>query len=144
MSAEVLWLVAAGCLAVGEMVTLALILGMFAVGALAAAGVAVAGGGLVFQATAFAGTSAVLVVALRPVARRHLHSPPALATGIDALIGEKGTVVEPVDGETGRVKIKGEVWSARAFPEGRVLPAGTPVRVLRIEGAIAVVTGSEF
>ncbi len=144
MSAEVLWLVVAGFLAVGEMVTLALFLGMFAVGALAAAGVAFAGGGAVAQAAAFVGTSAVLVAALRPVARRHRDSPPALATGVEALVGEKGTVVEPVDGEAGRVKIKGEVWTARVFPEGHVLPVGTPVRVLRIDGAIAVVTSSEF
>jgi membrane protein implicated in regulation of membrane protease activity len=144
MSAEVLWLVVAGVFAVGEMLMLTLFLGVLAVGALAAAGVAFADGGALLQIITFVGTSAVAAAALRPVARRHLQRPPAIATGVDALIGERGTVVEPVGRENGQVKIKGDVWTARVFPEDQVLAVGTPVRVLRIEGAIAVVTSSDF
>jgi membrane protein implicated in regulation of membrane protease activity len=144
VSAEVFWLVAAGVLAVGEMLTLALFLGMFAVGALAAGGVALAGGGSLAQLVAFVGISGVLAATLGPVARRHRNRAPAIATGVDALVGVRGTVVEPIGPDVGQVKIKGEVWSARSFPDGQPLAVGTMVRVLRIEGAIAVVTGSDF
>jgi membrane protein implicated in regulation of membrane protease activity len=143
MSAWVVWLIAAGALAVGEMLTLALVLGLTAGGALVASGVAATGAGAAWQALAFGLVSAALLVGLRPVARRHLLPTPT-ATGIDALLGASGTVVAPIDGGAGgRVRIKGEVWSARAFPDDQALPVGTPVRVLRIDGATAVVHSTE-
>ncbi len=44
----------------------------------------------------------------------------------------------------GQVKIGGEVWSARAYDETQVLAAGTSVDVIKIEGATALVYGSEI
>ncbi|WP_237702730.1 NfeD family protein [Candidatus Protofrankia datiscae] len=134
------WLVIAGVLGVGEMLTLALILGMTALAALVAGAVAGVGGPLSVQLVAFAATSVVLLLGLRPVARRHLHQAPATATGTDALIGVTGVVLEPVNGDgDGRVRIRGEIWSARATIDGQVLEPGTSVRVLRIDGATAIV-----
>jgi len=43
--------------------------------------------------------------------------------------------------DAGRVKLNGEVWSARA-EAGAAIPPGTAVRVARIDGATAVVTQS--
>jgi membrane protein implicated in regulation of membrane protease activity len=48
-------------------------------------------------------------------------------------------VLEQVDGHGGRVKIGGEVWSARSFDTERVLEAGDTARVVRIDGATALV-----
>lgn len=144
VSAWLVWLIAAGALAVGEMLTLALVLGMTSAGALAAAATAAAGAGPTWQVLVFALVSVALLLGLRPVAKRHLQSAPPTATGVDALIGAPATVLAPVDGgDGGRVKIGGEIWSARAFPEGETLPVGTPVRVLRIDGATAVVHSTE-
>ena len=39
----------------------------------------------------------------------------------------------------GRVRIGGEEWSARSYDETLVIPAGTKVDVLQIEGASALV-----
>ncbi|WP_322750750.1 MULTISPECIES: NfeD family protein [unclassified Frankia] len=144
MSAWLWWLVIAGVLGVGEMLTLALILGMTAIAALVAAIVAGVGGGPLAQLAAFAATSVALLLGLRPVARRHLTQSPAVATGIDALIGKVGVVLESVDGADGRVKIGGEVWSARVTMAGQTLEPGTSVRVLRIDGATAVVHPAEL
>ncbi len=132
------WLVIAGILGVGEMLTLSLLLGMTALAALTACVVAGVGGGLLAQLVAFVVTSGALLLGLRPVARRHLHQSPDVATGTDALIGMTGVVLEPVNGD-GRVRIRGEVWSARATIDGQILEPGTSVRVLRIDGATAVV-----
>jgi membrane protein implicated in regulation of membrane protease activity len=144
MSAWVVWLIVAGALGVGEMLTLALVLGMTAAAALVASGVAAAGGGAAWQLLSFSACSAALLLGLRPLARRHLQAGPTIATGIEALIGVTATVLEPVDsGETGRVKIKGEIWSARAYPDGETLAVGSTARVLRIDGAIAVVFSTE-
>jgi membrane protein implicated in regulation of membrane protease activity len=44
-----------------------------------------------------------------------------------------------VDGNGGQVKIGGEVWSARAYDEDRVIEPGTRVEVMEIDGATALV-----
>jgi membrane protein implicated in regulation of membrane protease activity len=76
---------------------------------------------------------------LRPLAHRHLRTPPSLRTGTAALVGARAVVLERVDDAGGRVKIGGEVWSARAFFEGHVIEEGARVEVARIEGATALV-----
>ena len=58
---------------------------------------------------------------------------------VDSLPGETGTVEREVvpDGITGKVRIKGTVWSARS--DGQPIPAGAKVRVVRAEGVHVVV-----
>jgi membrane protein implicated in regulation of membrane protease activity len=139
MSAELVWLIAAGALAVGELLTGGLVLLMFALAALVGGVAALLGADLAWQVVASVVAAGGFTLGLRPVARRHVTQTPAIATGTDALIGAPAVVVEQVDGEDGRVRLKGEIWSARSFPEGSVLEVGSAVRVLRIDGATAVV-----
>jgi membrane protein implicated in regulation of membrane protease activity len=61
-------------------------------------------------------------------------------TGTAALIGSRAVVVERVDGLGGRVKIGGELWTARSYDEDHVLEPGARVEVLKIEGATALVS----
>ncbi|CAO5244052.1 NfeD family protein [Frankia sp. AgKG'84/4] len=138
-----IWVVVAGALFVGELVTLTLVLAMVALAALVGAGVAVLGVDVVWQLVAFAAAAGALGVGLRPVARRHLRGAPALRTGTEALVGERAVVVERVDGDGGRVKIRGEVWSARSYPTTTVLAVGSEAHVLRIDGATAIVHSFE-
>src|SRR5881394_927475 len=63
----------------------------------------------------------------------------ALRTGTAALEGAHAVVLQRVDRDGGRVKIGGEEWSARAFMPDQVLEPGTPVEVVKIEGATALV-----
>jgi membrane protein implicated in regulation of membrane protease activity len=44
------------------------------------------------------------------------------------------------DEGVGCVKIDGEVWTARAYEEDTVIEAGTPVQVIEIRGATALVS----
>jgi membrane protein implicated in regulation of membrane protease activity len=136
----VLWLIAAGVLAVGEIATLGFFLGLVAAGALAAGVVALVGGGLALQWLVFILVAISSVAALRPVARRHLHTPAKLRTGVAALIGKPAVVLERVDAHGGSVKLGGEIWSARAYDEDRVMEPGTRVEVLKIDGATALVS----
>jgi membrane protein implicated in regulation of membrane protease activity len=48
-------------------------------------------------------------------------------------------VVQRVDGQGGRVRIGGEVWSARSYVPDQVFEAGVQVEVAKIEGATALV-----
>lgn len=138
MPAWVIWLIVAALLAVGEVATTALVLGMIAVAAVAAGIVALAGG-VAFQLIAFIVVAVALLAVVRPIARSHLHMPVALRTGTAALVGAHGVVLERVDAHDGRVKIGGEVWSARAYDESQVIEPGASVEVFRIEGATALV-----
>ena len=86
----VIWMIAAGVLAVGEIVSLSFFLGPIAVAAAVAAVVALAGGGLAVQLVVFILASAASLLVLRPIARRHLRTPAQLRTGTAALVGERG------------------------------------------------------
>jgi membrane protein implicated in regulation of membrane protease activity len=78
---------------------------------------------------------------VRPIARRHINMPPQLRTGTAALIGRTAIVTERIvnDDGVGQVRIDGEVWSARAYDEDKVLEPGTRVHVMEIRGATALV-----
>jgi membrane protein implicated in regulation of membrane protease activity len=130
MDEWVLWIIAAGLLAVGEMVTLGFFLGPIAIAAVTAAIVALGGGGVALQA---------IVFIVMPVARRHLRTPSQLRTGTAALVGSTAVVIDRVDRDGGTVKLAGEVWSARSFDEDHAFEPGARVEVLEIKGATALV-----
>jgi membrane protein implicated in regulation of membrane protease activity len=135
----VIWMIAAGALAVGEIVSMGFFLGPVAIAALIGAAVAAAGVGVGGQLAVFVVATVASLAVLRPVARRHLITPPRIRTGTAALQGESAVVLEPVDRDGGQVKLGGEVWSARAFVEGEAFAEGARVRVVRIVGATALV-----
>jgi len=140
MSAWVIWVVIAGVLAIGEIVSLSFFLGPIAVAAVLAAVAAALGAGTAIQMVVFILASIASLVVLRPVARRHLHTPAKIRTGTAALIGANAVVLERVDGDGGTVKLAGEVWSARAYDGDEVLEPGARVQVMQIEGATALVS----
>jgi membrane protein implicated in regulation of membrane protease activity len=137
------WVVAALVLGLVEVVTVDLIFIMLAAGALSGAATALVTDSLVAQALVAAAVSLLLLVAVRPVALRHLRQPIESRTGAAALVGRTALVLERVDAHDGRVKIGGEVWSARSYDPSHILEAGTSAEVLRIDGAHAVVYPSE-
>ena len=140
MDEWILWMIAAGVLAVGEMFTLGFFAGPIAIAAVTAAIVALAGGGLALQWIVFTAVSAASLVVLRPIAQRHLHTPARLRTGTAALVGAPAVVLERVDRDSGTVKLAGEVWSARSYDEDHAFEPGTRVEVLQIDGATALVS----
>jgi membrane protein implicated in regulation of membrane protease activity len=133
------WLVLAALAGVAELMTTTLALGLVAVAAVVAAVVGGAGLGLPFQIAAFAVAAGAGLGVVRPLAVRHIRQPPLLRTGTSALVGRPATVTEEVTPLAGRVRIGGEVWSARSYDEAQVIPVGCPVDVFAIEGATAVV-----
>ncbi|MDN3287129.1 NfeD family protein [Streptomyces thermocarboxydus] len=134
------WLIGAAALGIALVITAMPELGMLAVGAVAAAVVSgIFGGGAVAQVAVFAVVSTALIAVIRPIARRHRSQRPELATGVDALKGKQAVVLERVDGSGGRIKLAGEVWSARALDTGGSYEVGQEVDVVDIEGATAIV-----
>ena len=141
MDTWVLWLIAAVVLAGAEVLNLSFFLFPFAIGAALAAIVELAGLGTPIAVGVFAVFTALSFGILRPIARRHLRTPPQIRTGTAALIGRSAIVLERIanDEGVGCVRLDGEVWSARAYDDDRVFEVGTRVHVMEIRGATALV-----
>ena len=140
MPAWLIWIIAAAALASAEALSLDLVLVMCAGGAGAgaiAAGLGVPAAGQVATALAVA---LGLLLFVRPVAKRHLSpAAPGHRSGSAGLVGLDAVALTPVDGRTGRVKLRGGEWSARAFDQAQRIEPGAVVRVMEIDGATAVV-----
>ena len=133
------WVIAAAGLAVVEVFTLDLVFIMLAGGSLAAAGTAGADGNVALQVAVAIVVALIGLALLRPVALKHLRTTPEIRTGTAALVGTEALVLEDVGPHGGRVKLAGEVWSARSYDGASTFPAGVSIAVLKIEGATALV-----
>jgi membrane protein implicated in regulation of membrane protease activity len=134
------WLMIAVALGVLELISTDLILIMLAGGALVGMVVALFGVPVALQIVLALVTAVGLLAVIRPSMVHRLHAGPTLRTGADALIGERGFVLEPLSHSTpGRVKIGGDVWTAKPYDEDDQIEAGATVDVVSIKGATAYV-----
>ncbi|MEN3263511.1 NfeD family protein [Pseudonocardia sp.] len=144
MTAAVIWLILSLVLIAAEVLSGDFVLLMLGGGALAAAGVSFLVGGPLVGGVVFILASVLLVFAVRPALRRRLNR------GLDhsvmhhkALVGVTAIVVARVDGHGGRVKIGGELWSARSSDGHEVIEPGARVTVMDISGATALVVAQD-
>jgi membrane protein implicated in regulation of membrane protease activity len=137
--AWIVWLIVAAAFGVAELLTTTFALGIIAVAALVAAVVGGVHAALPFQLLAFVVAAGAGLGFVLPVARRHIKQPPLLKTGTAALIGKTARVLEEVTAQGGRVRIGGEIWTARPYDESLIIPVGAAVDVMQIEGATALV-----
>jgi membrane protein implicated in regulation of membrane protease activity len=142
MAGWILWVIAACGFGIGEMLTSGFFLAPFAVGAAIAAVLDLAGAGGLGSWIAFVAVSLLSLLVLRPIALRHVRTPPQIRTGTAALVGKQGIVLERIanDEGAGCVKIDGEVWTARAYDDDEVIDKGARVHIVEIRGATALVT----
>ncbi len=134
MAMKLIWAGLLIAFAIGEGVTVGLTSIWFAAGSLAALICALLGGPLWLQIALFIVISALCLLAIRPVAHKYLNSKVE-PTNADRILGTEAVVTEDINNiqATGAVRIGGIVWSARSEHDTPI-PAGTLVRVLRIEG----------
>ncbi|MDO5700387.1 MAG: NfeD family protein [Bowdeniella nasicola] len=133
------WLGAVLVLVVIEMITVDFIFLMLSGGALAGMIAHLLGGELWVQFLAFSVAAVILLFAARPPLKAWMqrHTPVTL-TNAEALVGRPATVLHEVSRGGGRVKLAGEVWSARTDSDA-TFAEGTELFVHHIDGAIAVV-----
>ena len=134
MTFKVAWLALLILFSVGEAVTVGLTSVWFAVGSLGALLCALAGGNLWLQIGVFLALSGLSLAMVRPLAKKFLI-PGYSATNADRVIGQEAVVTQTIDNlhGQGQVNIAGQTWTARS-QDDTVIPEGTLVRVLRIEG----------
>jgi len=135
----IFWLIAFIAFAIGEAVTVGLVSVWFAVGALAALFATALGAGLWLQIGVFLGVSALALALFKPLSSKYLK-PKLSATNADRVIGASALVIKAIDNTQaqGQVKVNGQIWTARSAQDV-VIPAGTDVKILRIEGVKVIV-----
>ena len=129
-----LWLGAAVLFGVVEALTAGLVSIWFVAGAAAALIGALLGAGTGVQVALFLAVSAAALAATRPLVRRFTKDG-TVATNADRALGETAKVTEAIDNAAspGAVYVDGKTWTARSA-DGSVIPAGTVVEILRMEG----------
>jgi membrane protein implicated in regulation of membrane protease activity len=135
----ILWLIVAGALAIGEMLTEGFFLAWFGIGAAVACVAAFLGVDPVWQWVLFLVVSGILVANSRRFAERFTKAQPP-GIGADRYIGKTGVVLEDVDNikNTGQVRIGKEEWRADSGTD-EVIPVGVRVKVTGLDGTHLVV-----
>jgi membrane protein implicated in regulation of membrane protease activity len=136
------WLGLAIALAAVEVATVDFVFIMLAGGALAGSLAAAFGAPFAAQVIIAAVVGALLVFLVRPIVRsRFLDGGADHGIGPSSLVGRSAVVVQAVTEYDGRVRLGGEIWSARTAEGARDCEAGEEVRVVAIHGATAIVSG---
>jgi membrane protein implicated in regulation of membrane protease activity len=135
----ILWLVLGVGLLVAEVFTFGFVLFWFGIGAVAAAVVALAGGGLVWQLMTFIVVSAALTAASKTIFSNYfsLDEKNKMLTGIDSLPGKIGTVTQKSAGalNAAAVKVYGSIWTAFPIEGEDPLTEGEKVEVIEVKGS---------
>lgn len=136
----VVWLVILVILVVIELITMGLTTIWFAGGALAAALISIPGTPLALQILIFLIVSGLLLYFTRPVAVKYFNRD-RIRTNVESMIGRQAIVISEINNleGIGQVNTGGMEWSARSSYHNVVLPAGTVVTVLGVDGVKLIV-----
>ena len=134
MNFGIFWVIVAAITLIVEIVSLGLTSIWFTGGAIVSAVIGYMGGPLWLQIVAFIVVSTILLVAMRPLAKKHLAIGNE-KTNTDSMIGRTEKILVEVDNNagTGMLKIGDVEWRA-VSDDGSVIPEGTLVKIERIEG----------
>ena len=129
-----LWLGAMVVFGIVEALTAGLVSIWFVAGSAAALIGAFLGAGIGAQVALFVAVSALALAVTRPLVRRYAAGK-AVPTNLDRVLGDTGRVTETIDNarSAGAVYVDGKTWTARS-DDGAVIPQGTTVKILRMEG----------
>lgn len=125
---------------VAEAATVSMVSAWFAIGALAALAGALLGAKTWLQIVLFVAVSGISLAMLRPVAKKYFNKR-ITRTNVDALAGKTCLVTAGIDNlqACGQVKLGDVEWSARSSTN-EPIPAGTQVKIDRVEGVKVYVT----
>lgn len=140
--AWVIWLVLIALFLVIEMFTLEFTFLMLGLGSVA--GLISSAFGIPFwgQAIVAAVVAFILLFTVRPpLLKRFRRGEQKAKFGTQSLPGMSGIATQNVTPFAGEVKLdNGDVWTARVRPQDGEIPAGTPIMVQTVDGAIVRVT----
>ena len=135
-----MWLIVLAVLLVIEAITVGLTTIWFAGGALLAAIISWAGGGIAVQWFAFLILSLILLIFTRPLAVRYMNRGES-KTNVESLIGKKAVVIQKIDNlaQTGQVRINDIEWMARTKLDTETIPENSVVVIEAVQGVKLIV-----
>ena len=124
------WLIAAGILFIIEIMTVGFLVFWFAIGALITMIFSIFISNIFAQTVVFIISSCILLFATKPLVNKITKN---VSTNVYRIIDKQGIVVEDIDSEfeKGKVKINGELWTATSDTS---IPKGTTVVVKKVDG----------
>lgn len=133
------WLIFAGLCFVAEFMTEGFLICWFGVGALAAMGLSFLTNNFIWQLVVFAVVSAILILSTRKLTKK--LSSKTVPTNVYTIIGKKAivsTTIDNVKGQ-GQVKVDGDIWSAKNETEEEIIPEGSTVEIVKVDGVKVIV-----
>ena len=140
MSVWVNWLIVAGFFAILEIVTVGFLVIWIGVGALAAMVYSIFfPEQIIVQVAIWVVCSTLLIISTKKLTDK--IKPTPTKTNVYSIIGKRASVIQTIDDgkATGQIKVGGDVWSAKAENFEEIIPEGTTIEVVSIEGVKAVV-----
>ena len=140
------WLAVIILFLVIEMITVSLVSIWFVGGALAAFLAAYFTDTMWIQVVAFLAVSVVLLVLLRPLARKlSVKQKDQMVSGAKAMIGKQAIVTEEIDSvhAKGAVQVNGQYWTAKTKLFEDKIPKDTIVDIIDVDGVKLIVRPAE-
>ena len=127
------WLLVAGICFIIEIFTVGFFVFWFGIGALIALVVSLFVENFLVQAIFFIISSTILLLFTKPLVNKFIKTDKTTLTNVYRIIDKEGIVVENIDSLncTGKVKVKGELWSAIADTD---IEMGSKIKVISVNG----------
>lgn len=140
MNLTIIWLIVLIALVGIEIATMGLTTIWFAGGALVATIASAVGAPLYLQILLFFIVSILLLFFTRPIAVKYFNKE-RVKTNAEGLVGKQAIVISEVDNlqGIGQVTVGGVEWSAKSSQDTVVIPIGSVVDVLAIQGVKLIV-----
>lgn len=136
-----IWLIIAGVCFIVEIATVGFLIFWFGVAALITCLLSLVIHNVIAQTAIFIVLSVALIGLTRPFAKK-LNKKDNVVTNSNAIIGKEGIVIKQINstpGDVGQVKVSGDIWTAIVNDYRDVIPVGSTIRVLGIDGVKLVV-----
>ncbi len=135
------WLITGLILIILEVTTLTFILLWIGIGAIIAGISAFIIPAVGIQLLVFSITSLILLIYTRPLTKRWRNKTPNIQSGVYALIGKEGIVVDEItEHKSGTVRVGGEIWTATGETK---LNTGVAVEIIGVQGVTLQVKSQE-
>lgn len=137
------WLLIAAVLFVGEIITAGFLLMWFAIAAVIAMLVSFITTNIFIQTLVFLIVSIILLLFTKPLLSKYTKGDNTIMNS-KTIIGQKAIVTEEISllKGTGQINVNGEIWSAKIDNPDIIIPKGSRVEIIGIDGVKACVSAN--
>lgn len=130
-----IWLILSGVFLIGEIFTISFLLFWFGIGAFLALLVSLITDNILIQIAVFTISSSLMVLFMKPLAKKIFKENNDMKSNVDSLIGKNGIVIKEINNieSKGQIKVNGELWSAFS-DDNSIIEEGASVCIEDVKG----------